>query len=145
IDQKTLRVAAVNDGNYNRNTRGGLRQNAAMTAPLKVSEFSISPFFNYNEIWYSKSVTQHINPADSTLITNDVKEFKAFRYFNTGITLDTRLIGLFNTRIFGIKGFRHIITPTISYTYQPDFSRPQWNPYGRYTYIHVRPLTFSFI
>jgi len=144
LDQKTLKVSGVNDGNFNRNTRGGLRQSVATNAPLKLSQFSLSPFFNYNEIWYSKSVTQHINPADSTLVTTDVKGFKAFRYFNTGISLDTRLIGLFNTRFLGVKGFRHIITPSIVYTFQPDFSKPQWNAYGTYTDITGKQVKYSF-
>jgi hypothetical protein len=132
IDQKLLANSSVIDGNFRRNTRGGIRQGLNTSAPIKVSEFSFSPFFNYTEIWYDKSVEKIFNPADSTVITNDIKGFKAFRYFNTGVTLNTRLIGLFNTRLFGIRGFRHTITPSVTYSFQPDFSRPEWNTFGTY-------------
>ena len=129
-DQKLLVNPGVTDGNFTNNSRGGLRQAVNLNIPLKLSEITFSPFFNYTEIWYDKSVNKEFNQADSTVVTNDVKGFKAFRYFNTGVTLNTRLIGLFNTSIFGIKGFRHTVTPAVTYSFQPDFSKPQWNTYG---------------
>ncbi len=78
------------------------------------------------------------------LITSDVKGFKSLRYFNTGVSLDTRLIGLFNTKFLGVKGFRHIITPSITYTFQPDFSKPKWNDYGTYTNVNGNTVKYSF-
>lgn len=143
-DEKVLVNSAINDGNFTKNQRGGLRQFINLTAPVKVSEFSISPYFNYNEIWYNKSVVKIYNQADSTLTTNDVSGFKAFRYFNTGVSLNTRLIGIFNTRFLGVKGFRHTITPSISYNYQPDFSEPKWNAYGSYTGLNGQQVKYSF-
>lgn len=143
IDQKLLANSSVIDGNFNRNTRGGIRQTVNINAPVKVSEFSFSPFFNYNEIWYDKSVEKTFNPADSTVATSNVKGFKAFRYFNTGITLNTRLIGLFNTRIFGIRGLRHTVTPSLTYSFQPDFSQPQWNAWKTYTNQFGQEVKYS--
>ncbi len=142
-DEKVLVNQSVNDGNFNRNTRGGLRQTVTTSAPIKLSEFNFSPYFNYNEIWYNKSVEKVFNPADSTVITNNVNAFKTFRYFNTGVSLTTRLIGLFNTRIFGIRGFRHTVTPTITYNYQPDFSKPQWNAYKTYINQYGQEVKYS--
>ncbi len=142
-DEKRLVNSAIIDGNFNRNTRGGIRQAVGLNAPIKVSEFSFSPFFNYNEIWYNKSIEKIFNPADSTVTTNNVNGFKAFRYFSTGVSLTTRLIGLFNTRIFGIRGFRHTVTPAITYSYQPDFSKPQWNVYKSYINQYGQGVKYS--
>jgi len=133
IDNKTLVNPLVLDGNFLRNSRGGLKQFVNITLPAKISEFAFSPFFNYNEVWYNKSVVKTFNPLDGSVITDDVKDFKAFRYFNTGVSLNTRLIGLFNTRFLGVRGFRHTLTPSIVYSFQPDFSKPGWNAYGTYT------------
>jgi lipopolysaccharide assembly outer membrane protein LptD (OstA) len=144
IDQKLLRNPLLLNGNYSRNARGGIIQGLNVNAPIKVSEFNFSPFFNYNEVWYNKSVEKTFNPADSSVITSDVKGFKAFRYFNTGAVLNTRLIGILNTRIFGIRGFRHTITPAITYSYQPDFSQPQWNSYGTFTGLNGQEVKYSF-
>lgn len=144
IDQKLLENAALNNGNFIKNSRGGLRQGVNLTAPIKVSEFNLSPYFNYTEVWYNKSVEKTFNTADSTVITNELKNFRAFRYFNTGVSLNTRLIGLFNTRIFGIKGFRHTLTPAVTYSYQPDFSEPGWSAFGSYINQFGQEVKYSF-
>lgn len=144
IDNKLLVNPSVLDGNFFRNSRGGIKQFVNITLPAKISEFSFSPFFNYNEIWYNKSIVKTFNPADSSVSTNDVKGFKAVHYFNTGVSLNTRLIGLFNTRFLGVRGFRHTITPSIVYSYQPDFSEPRWNAYGTYINQSGQEIKYSF-
>ncbi len=130
---------------YNYNDRGGISQSVSSTAPIKISEFSLSPFINYNEVWYHKYVLESYDPVSRSVLTTDQKGFKAFRYFNTGVNLNTKLIGIFNTNFFGvIKGFRHTILPTISYIYTPDFSDPKWNIYGTYKDSLGNPVKYSF-
>ncbi|MCX7878392.1 MAG: putative LPS assembly protein LptD, partial [Ignavibacteria bacterium] len=143
-DEKVLTNPSVLDRNFIKNSRGGVRQSISISAPLKISEFSISPFLNYNEVWYNKYITKEFNPSDSSVIVKDIKGFRAFRFFNTGISINTRLIGIFNTRFLGILGLRHIITPQITYSYQPDFSKPKWNAYGSYKNQFGQDVKYSF-
>ncbi len=143
-DNKTLKNTSVNNGDFNIDTRGGVRHLVNFSVPLKISEFTISPTFNYNEVWYNKSIMKTFNTADSTVSTEDVKGFKSFRTFSTGISASTRLIGIFNTPVLGIKGFRHTVSPSVSYSYQPDFSKPQWNYYGTYTDQSGKEVKYSF-
>jgi len=143
-DNKVLNNASLNNGDFNFDSRGGIRQNVNINVPIKFSEFSFSPNFNYTEVWYNKSITKSFNSADSTVTTNEVKGFKSYRVFNTGASLSTRLVGIFNTKIFGVKGFRHTITPSVSYSYQPDFSKPSWNYYGSYINQFGNEVKYSF-
>jgi lipopolysaccharide assembly outer membrane protein LptD (OstA) len=143
-DEKVLVNPAINNGNFSKNSRGGLKQGLNIAAPLKISEFNFSPYFNYTEVWYNKSVIKEFNPADSTVNTIDVTGFKTFRFFNSGLSLNTRLIGLFKTNFFGVKGFRHTITPAVTYNFQPDFSNPGWNAYGSYTNQFGNEVRYSY-
>ncbi|MFI5211500.1 MAG: putative LPS assembly protein LptD, partial [Ignavibacteria bacterium] len=143
-DEKVLVNPAINNGNFSKNSRGGLKQGLNIAAPLKISEFNLSPYFNYTEVWYNKSVIKEFNPADSTVNTIDVTGFKTFRFFNSGLTLNTRLIGLFKTNFFGVKGFRHTITPAVTYNFQPDFSNPGWNAYGSYINQFGKEVRYSY-
>jgi lipopolysaccharide assembly outer membrane protein LptD (OstA) len=118
---------------YSKDLRGGLQQVLNMNVPFKFSYFNLAPFFNYTEAWFNKYILRTFNPLDSQVITEDVKALKGFRYFNTGISLNTKIIGIFNTRIFGIRGIRHTINPTITYNYQPDFTKATWGIYRTYT------------
>ncbi|HJY62556.1 MAG TPA: putative LPS assembly protein LptD [Ignavibacteria bacterium] len=143
-DNKVLKNPSQNNGDFNFDSRGGVQHLVTMNLPIKFSEFSFTPNFNYAEVWYNKSITKTFNSADSTVTTNEVKGFKSFRTFSTGATLNTRLVGIFNTRIFGIKGFRHTITPSVSYNYTPDFSKPSWNYYGSYINQFGTEIKYSF-
>ena len=143
-DNKTLNDPQQNNGDFNTDSRGGINQSLNMGVPVKISEFSFSPFFNYNEVWHNKSITKTFNPADSTVTTTDVAGFKSYRTFNTGISLNTRLIGIFNTRLFGLRSFRHTINPSVSFSYQPDFSKPSWNYYGSYTDQNGNNVKYSY-
>ena len=71
--------------------------------------------------------------GNDSIVTKDVKEINFVRTFSTGITASTRFFGMFQPNMFGIAAIRHTVTPSISYSYQPDFSKPKWGYYGTYT------------
>ena len=141
---KTLQTDVNGYQSFYFNNRAGIRQNINVSAPIKVSEFSFSPFVNYYETWYNKSIERHYDPVSKTVVTNDVSGFKSFRYFQTGISANTRIIGVFNTDLLGVKGFRHTVTPSVTYSFMPDFSKPFWNYYGTYLDSTGREIKYSF-
>ena len=94
----------------------------------KLGHFTFTPAINYNEKWYP----QHVE-YDSLNNQHEVKGFGAVRTYNLGLSASTKFFGLFEPGILGITGFRHTVTPTLSYTYQPDFSAAGYGYYGTYT------------
>ncbi len=119
-------------GGFSHNERRGIQHTVLISASPKLSYFTITPFFNYAEKWYDKQIERRFNPSDSTITTNDVKTVKAVRYYDMGVSAATKLYGVFQPGIFGIKGIRHQLSPSLSYTYQPDFSQPKYGYYGTY-------------
>lgn len=113
--------------------RRGVQHTITANASPRVGPISIGPFFNYTEKWYDKQIDRSFNPSDSTLTTQDVKSITAVRYFDMGLSASTKFFGIFQPGVFGIKGIRHQVLPSISYTYQPDFSKAGYGYYGRYT------------
>ena len=122
-----------------RNTRerGGIAHQLSITASPKSGRFSISPSLSYNEKWYTKSIEK-----DSSG-THDVKGFRAVRTFSTGVSASTRFFGIFQPQIFGITGIRHTVTPSLSFSYQPDFSDPRFGYYGTYIDKSGRQVKYS--
>jgi len=141
---KTLQTDVYGSQSFYINNRAGIRQALNISAPIKISELSIAPFVNYYETWYNKSVEKYYDPASKTVVTNDVTGFKSFRYFQTGIAANTRIIGIFNTDVLGVKGFRHTVTPSVTYSFRPDFSTPFWNYYGTYLDSTGKEVKYSF-
>jgi hypothetical protein len=141
---KTLLTDTAGIQSFDNQYRGGLRQTLNLSFSPKVAEFSFTPFFNYVETWYNRYIEKRFNPADSSVITDELRGFRSFRYFSTGVSASTRLIGILNTNVLGIKGFRHTLTPSVTYSFRPDFSRPNWNIYGSYNDASGNEVLYSF-
>jgi len=112
--------------------RMGMQHNVTVNASPKLGHFTISPFFNYTEKWYNRSIERDLFVPDTVPTTQEVKGFKAVRYFDMGISASTKLYGIVQPGVLGITGIRHQVTPSISYTYQPDFSRSHFGYFGSY-------------
>ncbi len=122
----------------------GAQHTVAINASPKLGYFTISPFFNYTEKWYDKSLNRQyvrsigapdsIGRSDTTYSTLDteVKGFRAVRYYDMGISASTKFFGIIQPNILGIKGIRHQVTPSITYTYQPDFSKARYGYFGNF-------------
>lgn len=127
-----------------RNDRLGAFHTVALNFSPPSQFIQVNPYFNYNEYWNNKTVNKRYDPVTNTVITEDVNGFKTARTFNMGVSLQTKLIGIFNPNVFGIKGIRHTITPNVTYNYTPDFSKDFWGYYGTYTDVTGKPVKYSF-
>lgn len=117
------------------NIRGGIQHNINASLSPKIGYFSISPNFRYNESWYNKRIERSPAVDDSGkyfIKTDDVNEINLVRTFSMGVSASTKFYGMFNIRSLGIEAIRHIVTPSLSYNYSPDFSTPFWGYYDSY-------------
>ncbi|MBK7230436.1 MAG: hypothetical protein IPH97_16565 [Ignavibacteriales bacterium] len=115
--------------------RGGIQHNIRASLSPKIGYFSISPNFSYNESWYNKRVTKYASANDTGayyIRTDDVKEINQVRTFSMGVSASTKFYGMFNINTLGVNAIRHIVSPSISYNYAPDFSTPFWGYYDTY-------------
>jgi lipopolysaccharide assembly outer membrane protein LptD (OstA) len=124
--------------------RNGMQHRAGVNTNFKLFKFfTLTPNFNYNERWYLEStertyqnrfVDTTINSRDTTFFveevrTKDIPGFVAARDFNTSMTMNTILYGYLITNSKRKRAFRHVVTPTFSYNFTPDFSDNVWGAY----------------
>jgi len=78
-------------------------------------------------------ITQDWTPSyreafiDTATEATEYREVKAFIARHTGrisLSANTKLYGLLPLQIGSLQAVRHVITPSISYSYTPDFSKP---------------------
>lgn len=136
-----VKISNVNNGQIQSNS--GVLHNVRLNFSPTFKYFNIRPFFNYTEIWYNKYILKSLNSADS-LVVNENEAYKAVRYFNMGISLNTKLIGIFTPKLFNITGIKHTLTPSVSYNFAPDFSKPEWGYYGSYKDANGNDVKYSF-
>lgn len=119
----------------------GIQHNIPISTTIKLFKyFSLNPSVNYREIWYTRqldysfdSATRPGQTAPSFGVRVDtLNQFSRFYDFNAAVSLTTRIYGTF--RIKGsksIEAIRHTLIPTISASYQPNLSLPDFGFYQR--------------
>jgi lipopolysaccharide assembly outer membrane protein LptD (OstA) len=125
----------------------GVSHTIGVNTSPKIGYFNITPYFNYYERWYDRRIgkTNYFTyDGRDSVVTDEKTGFSRVGYFNMGISASTRFYGSFRPNVFGIRGFRHTVTPTISYNFQPDFSKPGWGYYGSYTDAKGQEVRYSF-
>ena len=115
--------------------QNGMLHQIPVNSTIKVFKyFTWNNSFTYNERWYLQSIEKHfVEESDTNYIKIDTLEgFTTARDFNYSSSLNTRIYAMYQFKKGGLKAIRHVITPTVSFSYRPDFGKPNWN-YYRYT------------
>lgn len=116
--------------------RGGIQHSLSTGFSPKFGYFNVAPNFSYREDWYTKQIerTSVLNAAGTgdSLITRDVHKLGFVRTYSMGVSASTKLYGIVQPQFAGIAAIRHIISPSISYNFTPDFSKDKWGYYSKY-------------
>jgi len=93
--------------------------------------FNVSPSFNYHGRIYPYKIEKNAaGTQDSLYLTNDtIWGFNHVYDFDSRISVSTKVFGLFKINIGRLKAIRHVISPSLSYVYKPDFANTQWGYY----------------
>jgi lipopolysaccharide export system protein LptA len=131
-------IAAFNLQNmpaFFRNARQGARWNLPIATSFRVlRHLQVSPSFNYDEIWYRNRLQWGADSARTrAIVTDTIQGFNRIANYSGGVSLTTRLFGMFVSRNPNarIKAVRHVVNPTVSWNYQPDFTQPRFGYFER--------------
>ena len=113
---------------------------------------NIVPSFNYTERWYLRKVKQSYDasPTSRDHVKRDtINGFNRLYDYNLSLQMNTKLYGMYKPLFMKSKELqiRHVFTPTVSYTYTPDFGKSRYGYYDTYTYTdedgEVRTVEYS--
>jgi hypothetical protein len=108
----------------------GIRHNSSISTNIRLlKNFTLTPNFNYNEVWYLERLTRSYDAELGEVNVDTVESFSRAGWFSTGASLNTQLYGTAYFNSNTIKAVRHVMNPSISYTYNPDFSDPRFDYY----------------
>jgi hypothetical protein len=126
----------------NEDWKNGIKHSIPVSMTLKLfNYFSLTPSISYTERWYSKSITKEWDEDESEIVSKDTTSgfYRVYDYsFSVGTS--TKLYTFFtpNRAIFGdkINAIRHVMTPSVSFSYRPDFSDPKYGYYDWFEYYN---------
>ena len=131
INQKSKNRNSETDP-FNIKTQNGIQNSLNFLAPQTILKWlKLNPFLSYKEEWFIK--TNKIILENNKLIDIEDKGFASRRIFNSGFTANTKIYGIFSPNIGNIKSIRHTITPSVSFSFQPDFSSKRFGYYEAVT------------
>lgn len=105
------------------NAKSGIQQNATFSTNMKLFKFfTLSPNANYKEVWNFDKISKTYNATENTIVTDTISGFNSFREYSAGLSLTTTVYGMFKFKKGRLQAIRHVMRPSISYGYKPDFS-----------------------
>lgn len=116
----------------------GMRHTIPISASFTLLKYiNIVPMFNYTERWYSRKVNQSWDTENQSVVRDTIYGFNRVYNYNLSLSANTKAYVFFqpNKKIFGdkIQKVRHVISPSISFSYAPDFSASRYGYYKTYT------------
>lgn len=117
-----------------KNFRNGIMHSIPISSNVKILKYlNWTNSISYTERWYTNSLSKTYNPETDLIDKDTIYGFIANRNANFTSSINTRLYGMFTFKKGFIKAVRHVINPSISFNYTPDFSEPSLGFYDFYT------------
>ena len=99
---------------------------------------TVSPSINYTDLWFTKELDFSYDEEAQGVRIDTVQGFSRTGFWSSSASVNTRFYGtvIFPGKDKKIQAIRHVITPSVSFSYNPDFSESS----GVYKEIQVDSL-----
>jgi len=96
--------------------------------------FNLVGSVSYQDAWGFRYMDPVLDPSGLALVdtlngniqSREVDGFIRRGTFSTSATLNTKMYGIFPVRLGALQAVRHTLTPSVSLSYTPDFSKDFW-------------------
>ena len=117
--------------------RNGMRHQVPISASFSVLNYiNVTPSFAFTDRMYTHKVMQGWDTDRQAVQRDTVYGFYNVYNYNMSISANTKLYGMYRPMPwFGgkkIAAIRHVFTPTVSFSYAPDFSQSRFGFYDSY-------------
>ncbi len=120
------------DASLTKDWKNGVKHTIPVSMNLKMFKyFTLTPNFNYTERWYFKSISKEYDENARRLVTKDTTAgFHRVYDYSFGVGTSTKLYTFYkpSRALFGdkVEAIRHVMTPSVSFSYRPDFGDPKY-------------------
>ena len=137
--QNTLTTpdTAIFDRNNLYNMKNGLKYSLPISTSFTLLNYiNVSPSLSFTGRLYANYIRHNnILLTESNQVVESVKNDTVYKLtlpfdFNFSFPLSTKIYGIFNINKGHVQAIRHVMSPSLSFNYRPDFSRDLWGYYG---------------
>ncbi len=125
--------------NLMRDWRNGWKHDMSLQATFTLFKYiNVTPSINYEENWYTHKIKRSWDDVSQSVVNDTIYGFQRVYEYDFTMSANTKLYGFYkpSTKIFGdkIEMIRHVFTPTVSFSWSPDFSASRYGVWDSYTY-----------
>lgn len=123
------------------NMKNGMLHTLPISTSFKLfKNVVLSPSFNYKEYWYLNTIRKSFTDSvdvdgvktyQPTIFNDTINRFKTARDFSLSISSSWRLFGILAFKKGKLQAIRHVVSPSISLNYKPDFTKEHWGFYKK--------------
>lgn len=118
--------------------RNAMRHSVPVSATFSIFNYlNLSPSISMNDRMYTSKIRRQWDTQASREIQDTTYGFYNIFDFNASLSFDTKVYGFYKPMKFlgdKVQMIRHVITPTLSFNWAPDFGNPMWKYYDFYEY-----------
>ena len=135
----TCKESYLLHSNFVRDWKNGVSHSIPISASFNLFKYiTLSPSINYNEKWVFQRVDQSWDNELNQVHRDTTNGFFRLWDVSASMSMSTKIYGFYTPirKLFGDKvdRFRHVITPSISFSYRPDFTEIQKKTLGTHYY-----------
>ncbi|MBL0743244.1 putative LPS assembly protein LptD [Chryseolinea lacunae] len=113
-----------NFGTFFSNGKKGIRHSVPTSFSFKALRFfTMSPSVSFEQKFYDEQQTWAYNEDKQLVKVSSTKGFNAITNYSFSMGTNTRIYGMYfvKNKLKKVKAIRHVVNPSISYSYTPDF------------------------
>ncbi len=132
--------------------KNAMRHQIPVSASFTLLNYiNVTPSFSFTDRMYTNKINQSWNTQAQKVERDTIYGFYNVYNYNMSVSANTKLYGMYRLLpCFGgkkVQAIRHVFTPTVSFSYAPDFSKERYGFYDTYVKTdkngNVSTVTYS--
>lgn len=117
--------------------RNGMQHNVPISGSFTLFKYlNVTPALNFTDRMYTNKINKSWDETAQREVNDTIYGLYNVYNWNSSISMSTKVYGMFvpNRKLFGDKivAIRHTISPSVSFTYAPDFGASRYGYYTSY-------------
>lgn len=108
----------------------GMQHSLPISTSVHVLRYiQVTPSVNFREVWTLQRIERRWDTEGQRLVSDTVQKFFSGREYSLAVGSSTRLYGTMQFKRGKVRAMRHVLTPSVSYSFRPDFGAPRYGYY----------------
>ncbi|MDZ7743276.1 MAG: putative LPS assembly protein LptD [Bacteroidota bacterium] len=121
---------------FEKDFRNGIEHNLPISSTIKILKYlNLTNSVTFTDRMYFETIRKSYtsdSTYDNNVMLDTISGFRNAVDFSFNSSLTTKLYGMLGFRKGPLRAVRHVLTPTIGFSYRPDFAAEQWGYYEYY-------------